>query len=110
MTFDEIQDLYKYLFSGQGETCPDFEIIKVKYNITIKSEKISVSKAIEFIKDVFEINFVYPDKLLRYARIFNLLGEEDKKQRNWKIYFTYENIFKLMEIPFFMFLKSKEKI
>jgi len=80
-----------------------------KYQIKNKDEQISIKKAMQFIRDVFEVDFVFYDKFIRYARKYNLLIEEDKKQKNWKLKISYENIFKLMLIPLYKILKEKEK-
>ena len=86
-----------------------FNKIKEKYKITDLEEAIPIRKAIKFIKDVWEIDFYFYDKFIRYARKFNLLFEEDKEQRNWKLKITYTNIFALMDMPLYELFLYQQK-
>lgn len=105
----EIKEFIDYL-DGSNDILVKYQVILDKYQIKSKEEQISLKKAIQFIRDVFEVDFAYYDKFIRYARKYNLLIEENKTQRNWKLKISYENIFNLMLLPLYEVLKEKEKI
>jgi hypothetical protein len=102
MTYDEIQEFRNYI-NGYTIKFPHilFKVIKNRYKINEIREPISIRKAIEFIKDVWEVEFYFYDKFVRYLRKFDLLIEEEKEQRNWKLKVTYASIFKLMNMPLY---------
>jgi len=111
MNKDEIKEFNNWFYTGtfNQDYYIKFINIRNKYQIKDKDEQISLKKAMQFIRDVFEVDFVFYDKFIRYARKYNLLIEEEKAQKNWKLKITYGNIFKLMLIPLYEILKEKEK-
>ena len=111
MNKEEIKDFANCLLNqiSNSPFIEKFEEMESKYQIKNKDELISIKKAMQFIRDVFEVDFVFYDKFIRYARKYNLLIEEDKAQKNWKLKISYENIFKLMLLPLYQVLKEKEK-
>lgn len=102
MSREDIIILYESLLNLDLKSKYEFvEKIKEKYQIKDIYEKITVRKALDFIKDVWNIDFFFYDKFTRYARKFDLLDTEDKQQRNWKLQISYYNIFKLMMTPLY---------
>lgn len=114
MTYEEIQKLYKYIkeFPNPIYKIERYLYIKnifIKYNIKGIYEQITIREALKFIKDVWNIDFYFYDKFIRYARKFDLLDEEDKDQRNWKLRISYKNIFELMHTPLYKLFLIQEK-
>jgi len=108
----EIKEFFNYLIyqNTESEYFEKFKDLRLKYQIKSKDELVSLKKAMQFIRDVFEVDFVYYDKFIRYARKYNFLIEEEKSQKNWKLKISYENIFKLMLLPLYEILKDKERV
>ena len=111
MSREEIYILYEAFLNPNLKNKHEFaEKIKEKYQIKDIHEKITIRKALDFVKDVWNIDFFFYDKFTRYARKFDLLDAEDKQQRNWKLQISYFNIFKLMMTPIYeLFLLQMSK-
>jgi hypothetical protein len=74
------------------------ELTREKYRIKDREEKISLSKARDFIQDVWGKTWSYPIIIKRNAEKYNLLSQKKgKKFTNWTI--SYTNIFILMNTP-----------
>lgn len=115
MNEQQINELYKYLYNSEelDNFYPEeFKQIKQKYEIKDINEEISIRKALYFIREVFDLDIIYYDKFLRYARKYNVLIEKKGKeeQRNWKLGITYKGIFDLLLTPLYIVLKNKEKL
>jgi hypothetical protein len=105
----ELKDIiYNYLFNRgelEGSKIPsnilkDCEKIKENYKIENENTLFSISQARDFIKDVYDFSYSFPDSLRNNAKRFDLLTTEKNATNNYyKI--TVGNIFKLMDMPFY---------
>lgn len=76
------------------------------YNIADVNKQISSKKAMNFIKEVFNIDFLFLDKFIRYIRKYKCV-DETKDKFNYKLKISYKQIFELMFMPQYKIMKLK---
>lgn len=104
MRFEEC--IYDFFFNKKSCVCENIEDcnkIKNKYSIYRKDEQLNMSTARDFVYDVWNIRWNYPDTLLKNLKRFNLLLITKNTIASNKYRVTYENLFKFMNMRLYQF-------
>ncbi len=82
------------------------EEIRLKFNIKDEYEKISFSKARDFILEIWGVSWKSPSNIIENARRYGYLDEIKHAPHNTTHVISYENIYNLMRTPLYKTLQK----
>lgn len=86
---------------SNGDICLNCQEVKEEYNITNENERIPMTKARDFIRDVWGATWDKPDSITRNCFRFGILK---KGEKHYRYTISYAEIYELMCFPLWKYI------